>query len=220
MLARRRTNNLIVTSGIALLASALNYSLVLTENAGWGSPYAAPVGAMYGAVGLSSTAATAGQTALLSEVGRAVVSNSAVSAGVLSYDFFFPTSLGNGTLNEVGTLGQGSLLTPALTVALTSGNVSTTLTVGGVVGTIPNASTLTVGYGTATTQQVTTTSQVTAGATSIPVSSFTANANYAAGALVAYTPGTLIDRAVLGSPVTKTNAQTMTLNLSVTLISG
>lgn len=217
--ARRTVDNLIVTTGIAFLATALNYGLIVSRNTTWGSPYTAP-GDTYGAVGTSTTAASAGQTALVAEVGRAVVSNSAVSAGLLTYDAFFPTSLGNGTLNEVGWLGTAGYVAPALTSALNSGTNYTTLAVGGLIGTIPTSSTLTLGYGTGTTQTVTTTSQVTAGATSIPVSSFTASANFAAGALAAYTPGTLIDRAVLVSPVTKTSAQTMTLELQLTLLSG
>jgi hypothetical protein len=220
VVAHRTADNLVVTSGIALLASALNYALILAENVSWGSPYPAPVGAMYGAVGLSNTAASAGQTALVSEIGRALVSNSAVSAGILSYDFFFPTSLANGSIQEVGTLGAASLLTPALSGALISGSTYTSLTVSGVVGAIPSGASLTVGYGAGTTQVVTTSAPVTIGAGSISVTSFVASANFAAGALVGYIPGTLIDRAVLGSPVVKTSAQTMTLNLSLTLISG
>jgi hypothetical protein len=219
LVARRTADNLIVTAGLAALASALNYALTLTQETTWGNPYAAP-GAFYGAVGTSNTAASAGQTALVAEIGRSVVSNSAVSAASLTYDYFFGTGQANGVISEVGTFIGANLLTPALTTGLTSGGTYTTLAIAGLVGTIPTSSTLTVGYGTGTTQQVTTTSQVTTGASSIPVSSFVANAAYAAGSLVAYTPGTIVDRAVLGTPITKAASQTMTLELLLTLASG
>lgn len=220
VLRREAADNLIVTSGITLLAQGLNYALVLAENTAWGNPYTAPIGAMYGAVGTSSTAASAGQTALLAEVGRAVVSNAAVGATTLGYDFFFPTTLGNGSLREVGVLGAANLLTPALTSAVNSGSTYTSLAVGGVVGTIPTSTALTLGYGSGTTQTVTTSAPVAIGATTIAVSSFVASATFAAGSLVGYAPGTLIDRAVLASPVVKTAAQTLTLNLTLTLISA
>jgi hypothetical protein len=220
VVARREAPNVIVTTGIALLAQALNYALVLAENTTWGSPYSPPVGAMYAAVGTDNTPASAGQTALGAEIGRAVVSNSAVAAGVLTYDFFLPTSLGNGTIRELGTFGAAGLLTPALTSALTSGSTYTTLAVSGVVGTIPSGSTLTLGYSTGTTQTVTTSAPVNIGDTTISVSSFAAAANFAAGTLVAYAPGTLIDRVVLLSPVVKTGAQTATVSLSLTLTSA
>jgi hypothetical protein len=218
--AERHVDNLIVTSGIALLCQALNYALVLAENPGWGNPYSPPVGAMYGAVGTSATAAVAGQTALLSEIGRAQVTNSAVGSNTLSYDFFFPTGIGNGTLSEVGVLGAAAFLVPTLTASLNSGSTYTALTVGGVIGTIPTGSTLILGYGSGTKQSVTTTAPVAVGAASIPVASFTAAATFASGTTVAYVPGILIDRAVLAVPVVKTGAQTMTLNLSLTLASA
>jgi hypothetical protein len=144
-----------------------------------------------------------------------------VSAGLLTYDFFLPTSLGNGTIAELGTFAAANLLTPTLSAQITSGTTGiTTLSISGLVGTIPSGATLTLGYGTTTVQTVTTTGQVTTGASSIPVSSFTASATFAAGANVGYAPGTLIDRAVLGSPITKTSAQTMTVDLSLTLVSA
>lgn len=217
---REVVDNLIVTGGIALLAQALNYTLILTENAGWGSPYSAPVGALYGAVGTSATAASAGQTALLAEVGRAVVSNAAVSSATLGYDFFFPTTLGNGTLAEAGVLGVATLVTPVLTASVNSGSTYTALTVGGVVGAIPTSAPLVLGYGTGTTQAVTTSAPVSIGDTSIAVASFVASATFTTGTLIGYIPGTLIDRAVLATPVTKTTAQTMTMNLTLTLISA
>lgn len=219
-MGRRSADNLIVTSGLALLATGLNYALTLSEDAAWGNPYSPPVGAVYAAMGTDSTPASAGQTALGAEVGRALVSNASVSGAALSYDFFVPTSLGNGVITELGTFGAAGYAAPLLTAALTSGSVYTALTVGGVTSVIPASSTLTLGYGTGTTQTVTTTAQANIGDTSIAVSSFTASAAFGAGTLAAYTPGTLIDRAVLASPLTKTAAQTATVNLSLTLASA
>lgn len=215
--ARREVGNLIVTSGIALLGQALNYALVLDENASWGSPYTPPVGAMCGVVGTSSTAVAAGQTALGAEIGRALVSNAAVAASTLGYDFFFPTSAAIGTIAEVGAVGAAAYLAPTLTAARNSGSTYTSLPVAGLTGTIPAGASLRLGYGTGTTQTVTTTSQAVAGDSSIAVSSFTASATFAAGAVAGYVPGTLIDRAVLAVPVAKSAAQTMTLSLTLTL---
>lgn len=216
LVAQRRVDNLIVTTGLSFLASALNYGLIASRNTAWGSPYSI-LADTYGAVGTSNTAAASGQTALQAEVGRAIVSNSAVAAAVITLDAFFSTQLGNGVLNEVGWLGSANLLTPSLTSAVNSGSTYTTLAVQQVVGTIPTSSTLVLGYGTGTTQAVTTSAQANVGDTTISVSSFTASASFPAGTLIGYTPGTLIDRAVLGSPVTKTSAQTMTLELQLTL---
>lgn len=220
LVARRAADNLIVTSGITLLGQALNYALVLAENPTWGSPYAAPVGVMYGAVGTSTTAAAAANTALGAEIGRASVSNAGVGAATLSYDFFLPTTVGNGTINEVGVFGAADLVTPTLTAVVNSGSTYTSLSVSGVTEAIPAAAVLTLGYGTGTTQQVTTSSPTAVGASTIAVSSFTAAATFTSGQLAAYTPGTLIDRAVLASPVVKTTAQTATINLTLTLTSA
>lgn len=220
VVVRERADNLIVTTGIAALAEALNYALIVAENASWGSPATAPFGAFYAAVGTGTSTPVAGNTKLSAEIGRAIVSNYAVSAEVLTYDFFFPTTLGNGTIHEIGTFGAADYIAPLLNSALTSGNSYTSLALSGLVGTIPSGSALVVGYSTGTTKSVTTTAEVTTGATSVSVSSFTANANYAAGSLVAYKPGTLIDRAALGSAVTKTSSETMTVELELTLESG
>lgn len=219
---RRESGNLIVTTGLNSLASALNWGFVQNYNTGWGNPFSASganLGGFFGAVGTSSTAVAAGNTALGAEIGRQVITNAAVASNVLTYDFFIPTSVGNGSISEVGSFTSANYLAPTLTSALVNGSNYTSLAITGLVGTIPNGSTLTVGYSTSQIQTVTTTAQVTTGATSVAVTSFNANSAYAIGSIAAYAPGTLFDRAVFGSPVVKTATQTALLEITITLTS-
>lgn len=214
------SDNLIVTTGVSLLAQALNWALVEQENSSWGSPFTNPIAALYGACGTSNTPASAGDIALGAEIGRALVTNGGSAAGLVTIDFFVPTSIGNGTIQELGTFGAAGLLLPQLTSAVMAGGVYTSLSVAQVVGTIPSGSTLTLGYGTGTTQQIVTTAQANVGDSAIAVSSFTASNTFGATSYAAYTPGTMIDHAILGSPVTKTSAQTMIIELALTLVSA
>lgn len=87
----------------------------------------------------------------------------------------------------------------ALTSALTSGQVYTSLSVDALTGTIPSGATIIIGAGTAQTQTVTTSAQASSGATSISVNSFTANANYAIGATVSPQPAASDDPTSLGT---------------------
>lgn len=215
----RRSHNLFVDTGLAYVASALNYGLVYALNASWGSPYSPP-GAFYAAVGTDVTAVDATNTALGFEIGRAAVSNGAVSNAILSYDAFMSTGTGNGTINEIGLFGNADYQVPVLTAGLLSGSSYTSLTVGGLIGTIPTGATLTLNYGAATVQAVTTAAQANPGDTSITTVSFVAAQDFAAGTVAAYTPGVLIDRTVLVTPATKAASQTATVNLTVALESG
>jgi hypothetical protein len=220
---RAEADNLIVTSGLTALAPALNWALIQNQNTSWGSPYASSAGNLgnvYGLVGTSNTAVSSGQTALVAEIGRVLVTNSAVFTSQIILDFFFPPSAAIGTIYELGTALSASYVAPLLTSALTSGTPYTSLAISGVTADIPSGSAVTLGYGTATTGALTTTSDTPTGATTMAITSYTPTANFAAGQLVAYTPGTLFDRAVLGTPVTKLASQTMTLQLSLTLESA
>lgn len=76
-----------------------------------------------------------------------------------------------------------------LTTALASGTAYTALAVTALTQAIPSGTSLIIGTGT-TTQTVTTSAAANVGDTSIGVTSFTANANYATGTLVSLTPGT------------------------------
>jgi len=119
------------------------------------------------------------------------------------------------------------LVGPALTVALASGSnytsLSVTATAAGAPGEsadIPNGSTIIIGYGTGQTQAVVTSGDTPPGSTTINVVSFNANANYAGGSIVAYLPGTMMDRSTFVSPIVKTNTETGILEIVLTLVSG
>ncbi len=78
-------------------------------------------------------------------------------------------------------IGRQGTASTTLAAALASGTVYTTLDVAPLTGAVASGDTLTIGTG-GTTQTVTTTSAASAGATTIDVVSFTANAAYAIGA--------------------------------------
>lgn len=223
VVARRSSPNLIVSAGLTALAQAMNWAFIQEYNSTWGNPYSSTsgdLGPVYGAVGTSSTAPTASDVALGFEVGRQLVTNSAFGGGILTLSFFMPTSVGNGSIVESGVFVGAGLVMPTLTSTLTAGSVYTTLPVSGVTADIPSGSTVTLGYGSSQVQTLTTTADTPIGATSMSVSSFTANATYSGGTVVAYTPGTLLDHATFSPAVAKTAAQTATLNLSLSLTSG
>lgn len=220
---QEQVDNLIVTSGLNALAPALNWALIQNQNTSWGSPYASSsgnLGNVYGLVGTSNTTPSAGQTALVAEIGRALVTNSAVFSSQLILDFFFPPSAANGTIYELGTALSAGYVAPLLTSGLASGTPYTALAISGVTADIPSGSTVTLGYGTGTTATLTTTADTPFGSTSMAISSYTPTSNWASGQLVAYTPGVLLDRAVLSTPVPKLASQTMTMQLSLTLESA
>lgn len=78
-----------------------------------------------------------------------------------------------------------------LTTALTNGQTGvTSLAVAALPASIPSGTTITIGYGTGQTQNVTTSALAASGATSITVTSFTANAAYAIGSNVVPVPTT------------------------------
>ncbi|MFJ5532502.1 hypothetical protein [Streptomyces sp. NPDC093261] len=220
---RRESDNLITTAGLNALAAALNWAFIENYNATWGNPFTATsgnLGDVYGAVGTSATAPAAGDAALGFEIGRQLVTNSAYGANQLTLSFFLPTTLGNGNLVEAGVFVGAGLVLPTLTSGLISGTGYTSLPVAGVTKDIPSGSTVTLGYATSQVQQVTTAADTPVGATTMTVNSFTANANYAAGQYVAYTPGTLLDHATFSPAIPKNDAQTSTLQLTLSLASG
>ncbi|MGW7001438.1 hypothetical protein ACWGCW_01075 [Streptomyces sp. NPDC054933] len=215
-------DNLIVTSGLNAITPALNWAFVQSQNTAWGNPYTATsgnLGNVYGLVGTSNTAPSSGQTSLVAEIGRALVTNSAVVTNQVVLDFFFPPQSANGVIYELGTALSANYVAPLLTTALTSGTPYTSLAISGVTTDIPSGSTVTLGYGTATTATLTTTSDTPVGATAMAITSYTPSTAFAAGSIVAYTPGTLFDRAILTTPVTKLASQTLSLQLSLTLVS-
>lgn len=221
----RSSKNLIVTSGLNVIASALNWAFIQNYNSGWGSPFASTsgnLGDIYGAVGTGVATPVAGDIALGNEIGRELVTTGTDSANVLTYQFFFPTTAGNGTVTEMGVFVQASTQQVTLSSGLTLNQTYTSLAVSATTATIPASSTLIINYGAGTgqTQSVVTSGITTAGSTTINVSSFTAVSSFAIGTTVAYNTGTLLDHALLSPSVTKTSAQTATLNFSMTLQSA
>ncbi len=216
--------NLITTAGLNILAPAINWALIQNYNTSWGSPFSSSqgnLGNVYGALGNSLTTPLAGDTVLGFEVGRSQVTSATGTAPTLTFSFFFGTTQANATLNEAGVFVQATQTATALTTGLTAFQTYTSIAVGALSAAIPNGATMIVGYGNAvTTQLVVLSAPAALGATSISVTSFIANASYAIGAAVVYNTGTLFDHALVTSPPTKTNAQTATLSLNLTLQSG
>jgi hypothetical protein len=217
----RIQENMLVTGGLGILAAALNWAFIQNQNAGWGGPYSAVnLGDAWGAVGTSTTPAAAAQTALLAEIGRAIISNGSQFANNLSYDFFFGLTQANGSISEVGMFAQANLITTTLSSGLTSGSPYSALPVVATPADIPSGSIVIVGYGSGQTQSWITTSDSPPASVSIAVTTQNANATYPAGTVVAYLPGTMIDRTVFITPIVKTNTQTAILEVQLTLVTG
>lgn len=223
----RVSGNLIVTSGLNVLASALNWAFVQNYNTGWGNPFSSAsgnLGDVFGAVGSGVATPVAADQSLGNEIGREILSTGTNTSNVLTYQFFFGTSVANGTISEVGVFANATNTLTALTTGLTQNQVYTSLAVSPLPAQIPGGSTITINYGGAqasgATQQVVTVGTTSAGATSITVTSFAASATFPITTVVAYNTGTLIDHALVSPTVTKTANQTATLNLALTLQSG
>lgn len=219
------SKNLIVTSGLNAIASALNWAFIQNYNTGWGSPFSSATGNLgdvFGAVGTGVATPVAGDTALGNEIGRVIVTTGTDSANVLTYQFFFPTTAGNGTVTEMGVFVNASTQQVTLATGLTLNQTYTSLSVTATTATIPASSTLIINYGAGTgqTQAVVTSGITNAGATTISVNSFTSVNTFAIGTTVAYNTGTMLDHALLSPSVTKTSGQTATLNFSMTLQSA
>lgn len=91
--------------------------------------------------------------------------------------------------NQIAISAQAGSTT--LQSALSNGQTGiTALTVAALPAAIPSGTTLTIGYGTGTTQNVVTSALANSGATSISVTSFTANAAYSVGSNVVPVPTT------------------------------
>lgn len=91
LLTERSYRNVICTPGKNYLAQWLNIetpAMTLTN--------------IYGAVGTSVTAPASGDTTLGAELARVVLGSNSRLNNVVTLDFFFSTSEGNGTLTEAG----------------------------------------------------------------------------------------------------------------------
>ena len=86
--------NLVVTSGKAFIASRMvgTASAVMSHMA----------------VGTSTTAPVAGQTALVSEIARAAIVSGTSAANVVTYSAVFAAGVGTGAITEAGILNAGT----------------------------------------------------------------------------------------------------------------
>lgn len=80
--------NLVVDAGLAFMASRLKDASAAVMS--------------HMAVGSGATAAAAGQTALVSEVGRVALTSTAVNAGTITYTASFGAGVATGALTEIG----------------------------------------------------------------------------------------------------------------------
>lgn len=245
-------DNLITNLGLQNLCFGFIYNLVQNQNQGWGFPISsafANLGNCYGAVGTSSTPATATDVALGNEVSRTLVTNAAVVAtNTFELDFFFGTAQANGTITEAGMFTSAYSLPTTLTSPLVNGTNYTTLAVNPwplsntlVPGGFGNAELLAgtiilIGYGNTTPiQYAQLSTTVMSGATSVPITAvgggtFTANAAYAVGTTVEFGPnasgttsaiggGQIFDHTIFTSSTVKNSAETATLGLQLTFTS-
>lgn len=84
----REIPNVVVTNGKNYIASRMNSNTAVIMS--------------YMAVGSSSTAAAAGQTALGTELGRVALDSASVADSTVTYTATFPPGTGTGTLVEAG----------------------------------------------------------------------------------------------------------------------
>jgi len=117
---RRQQKNLMCSAGLAVLTSAVNWSGVVDQNlpAGLGLPEATAVGGiptggiylfpLYGAVGSSSTPATAGDTQLGAELGRETIANSFAASNQIVWTCFLPTTPVDWLISEAGMFANSS----------------------------------------------------------------------------------------------------------------
>lgn len=97
VLETREIPNLVVSAGKTFIASSM---LKTTTNT--------PTAMTHMAVGTSSTAPAAGDTALGAEAGRVALASSTSSANVVTYTATFPAGTGTGALVEAGIFNASS----------------------------------------------------------------------------------------------------------------
>jgi hypothetical protein len=93
----RQIKNLVVSAGKEFIAASM---LKTTTNS--------PVAMTHMAVGTTSTAASAGDTALGGESGRVSLATATSAANVVTYTASFPAGAGTGALVEAGIFNAGS----------------------------------------------------------------------------------------------------------------
>lgn len=94
---QREIKNLVVTAGKQFIASSM---LKTTTNS--------PAAMTHMAVGASTTAADAADTALGSQLGRVSLSSASASGAVVTYAATFPAGTGTGAITEAGVFNASS----------------------------------------------------------------------------------------------------------------
>ena len=125
-----RAHNITCVAGRSVLAALLNGE---TSYGGAAIPTGSSwLSACYGAVGTGTGTPAASDTAMFSELARTAVAFSSRSTTQTTLDWFFPTSMANGTVTETGlfllatgTAGSGYMLSHATVPALTKANTET-----------------------------------------------------------------------------------------------
>ena len=97
VLETREIPNLVVTTGKTFIAASM---LKTTTNS--------PLAMTHMAVGTSSTAPAAGDTALGAEAGRVALGSATSSSNVVTYTATFPAGTGTGALVEAGIFNAAS----------------------------------------------------------------------------------------------------------------
>jgi hypothetical protein len=109
LVVEREHRNLICNAGVAQLAAATVWAAAQDQNLAMGSPLRPQVMyPIYGALGSSSTAASAADTQLGAELGRSVVADAGYSGSQILFTFFYPTSLVDWTITECGVFVSGA----------------------------------------------------------------------------------------------------------------
>ena len=93
VIQEEKVNNIIVTTGKALVATLVS---------GSGTSFS------HMAIGTDNTTEVVGDSSLTAEVGRVTLTSKAVSTNVISYIGDFPAGTGTGTITEAGILNASS----------------------------------------------------------------------------------------------------------------
>ncbi len=93
VIQEEKVNNIIVTTGKALVATLVS---------GSGTSFS------HMAIGTDNTTEVIGDSSLIAEVGRVTLTSKAVSTNVISYIGDFPAGTGTGTITEAGILNASS----------------------------------------------------------------------------------------------------------------
>lgn len=108
---RRESHNIITTAGLAALSQAINWSGIQDVANSIGlTAQQYSLAPLYGAVGTGTSAPSAADTALGTEVARATVAQGSGTNGQASWSFFFGNNQAVGSISEAGAFAGASLV--------------------------------------------------------------------------------------------------------------